>query len=47
MTLTIDLVSGKTVSGVYLLQYLKKETKIWLMDVSWDGGVSHTIFWSL
>ena len=35
------------VSGPYLLYSLRWEFQIWLVDTSWDGGVSHTIFRSL
>ena len=35
------------VSGPYLLYSLRKEFQIWLVDTSWDGGVSRTIFGSL
>ena len=33
------------VSGAYLLPVysFRKESQIWCVDVSWDGGVSHTI----
>ena len=47
LTLTSDLVLRITVSGAYLLYSLKEESQIWCVNVSWDGGVSHTIFGSL
>ena len=37
------LVSRIIMLGAYLLHYLREESKIWLVDTSWDGGVSHTI----
>ena len=43
MILTYDLVSRIIVSGAYLLYYLMKESQIWCVDSSWDGGVVHTI----
>ena len=43
MILTYDLVSRIIVSGAYLLYYLMKESQIWGVDSSWDGGVVHTI----
>ena len=43
MILTYDLVSGIIVSGAYLLYCLMKESQIWGVDSSWDGGVLHTI----
>ena len=33
--------------GAYLLYYLREESQIWCVDVSWDDGVSHIVFWSL
>ena len=43
MTLIYDLVSRMKVSGAYCLYYLRKESQIWCVDSSWDGGVVHTI----
>ena len=41
-----DLISRIIVSGAYLLHYLRymKESQIWCVGASWDGGVPHTIF---
>ena len=36
-TLTSDLVLIVIVSGAYLLYYLRRESKIWCMNASWDG----------
>ena len=48
VTLTSDLVSRiGSESGPYLLYSLRQEFQIWCVDVSWDDGVSHTIFGSL
>ena len=47
VTLTSDLVLIIIVSGAYLLYYLRKESQIWLVNASWDGGVSCTIYGSL
>ena len=43
----LDLVLRTIVSGVYILYYLRKESKIWCVDASWDNKVSHTIIGSL
>ena len=43
MILTFDLVSRIIVSGAYLLYYLMKESEIWCVEFSWNGGVVHTI----
>ena len=43
MILTYDLVSRIIMSGAYLLYYLMKESQIWYVDSSWDGGVVHTV----
>ena len=45
VTLTSDLVI--IVSGAYLFYYLRKESQIWCVNASWDGGVSCTIYRSL
>ena len=37
VTLTSDLVLIIIVSGAYLLYYLRRESKIWCMNASWDG----------
>ena len=37
VTLTSDLVLVIIVSGAYLLYYLRRESKIWCMNASWDG----------
>ena len=47
MILTNDLVSRLIVSGAYLLYYLMQESKIWCVDSSWDGGVVHSITFTL
>ena len=48
VNLTSDLVSRNCIeSGAYLLYSLRKESQIWCVDTSWDGGVSPTIFVSL
>ena len=43
MSFTYDKVSRIIVSGAYLLYHLMKESQIWCVDSSWDGGVMHTI----
>ena len=47
VTLTIDSISRKMVSVAHILHYLRKESKMWFADASWDGDVLRTIFWSL
>ena len=47
VTLTSDLVLIIILSGAYLLYYLRRESKIWCMNASWDGWVSCTIYRSL
>ena len=47
LILTSDLVFKIIVSGAYLLYYLRKESKFWCVDASWDDKVSHTIIGSL
>ena len=48
VTLHPDLVSRIRIdSGAYLLYYLRKESKIWCVYASWDGGDSRIIFDSL
>ena len=47
LTLTSDLVLRITVSRAYLLYSLREESQIWCVNVSGDGGVSHTILGSL
>ena len=44
MTLTFGLVFRKIMSRAYLLYYYRKESQIWWVDPTLDGGVSHTIF---
>ena len=43
VTLTYDLVSRIIMPGAYLLYFLRKESHIWCVDSSWDGGVVHII----
>ena len=43
----LDLVFRITMSGAYLLYYCRYDSKIWCVNASLDGGVSHTIFGSL
>ena len=47
VTLTFDLVFIITVSGAYLLYYLRYESQIYCVDASWDDEVSRTIIGSL
>ena len=47
VTLTYDLVSRISVSGAYLLYYLRLESQIWCMDASLVGDMSRTICGSL
>ena len=43
-----DLISRSGIeSGAYLLYSLRWEFQIWCKNASWNGCVSHTIFWSL
>ena len=39
----LDLFSRMTVSGAFLLYYLRYESQIWCMDASLDGDMSRTI----
>ena len=43
VTFTSDLVFRIIMSSAYLLYYLRKESQIWCVDVSWDDEVSLTI----
>ena len=43
MILTYGLVSRIIMSGAYLLYYLMQESQILCVELSWDGGVVHTI----
>ena len=48
LNLTSDLVSRNCIeSRTYLLYSVRWEFQIWCVNAFWDGGVSHTIFWSL
>ena len=47
MVLTYDVLSKIDVFRAYLLYYLMKESQIWGVDSSWDGGVVHTIWVTL
>ena len=40
VTLTSDLISKIIVYRAYLVHYLRKESQIWCVDASWDGGSS-------
>ena len=40
----LDLVSRIIVSGAYLINYLREESRIWCMDASLDADMSRTIF---
>ena len=38
VTMTFDLVFRIIMSGAYLLYYLRKESQIWCVNASGDGG---------